>query len=185
MLAICLLAAALAVDSFLVAMARGSLCRDAPLQEAVIVGVTFGCVQGLMPMVGLMAGAALAGLIGTIDHWVAFAVFVMLAVNSIAEARSPRGPVQLGGRFGSFAGLMILAIVTSIDAAAAGLTLFSFEMSAAAISIFIGSTTAILCFLGVCLGSACGRMVGNKVEYIATPAFLILALSILWEHGVF
>lgn len=185
MLAICLLAVALAVDSFLVAVARGSLCRKAALQEALVLGVTFGCVQGLMPMLGLVAGAALAGLIGTIDHWVAFAVFLMLAVNSVNAARSQRRPAVPGGRFGSFAGLMVLAFVTSIDAAAAGLTLLSFDMSAAAISIFIGLTTAILCFLGVCLGSACGRIVGNKVEYVATPAFLILALSILWEHGVF
>lgn len=178
-----LLAVALAMDAFAVALVRGCVSRANWVQCA-LVGLMFGAAQGLMPLIGWGLGVAFRDLIATWDHWLAFGLLGVLGIRMIreglqtADADAP-DPTQTSLTFGA---LLIAAIATSIDAAAAGLTLDTFGFPVALSCAVIAGVTAILSFTGCAAGRRLGPLAGKRAELFGGLVLIALGTNLLFEH---
>lgn len=180
MMLVLLLALALAMDAFAVAIAQGANARPGA-SAAVRIGAAFGLAQGLMPLGGWIAGLAFAGVIQAVDHWIAFGLLAVLGAKMIREGLSPdegeTGGVPLAGR-----ALFVAAVATSIDAAAAGLTLSEFAVPVAVACGMIGGVTALLCWAGTLMGQAVGLRFGKRAEVVGGIVLIAIGAKILVEH---
>lgn len=177
MAALLLLALGLAADAFAVSVAQGACCR-AGVANALRIGAVFGVAQGVMPLLGWGVGVAFAGLIRDVDHWIALVLLAALGIKMIREGMESEGesrPLFGWALFGA-------AIATSVDAAAAGITLPTIGVPVALACATIGVVTAALCVAGVLIGAASGARIGRKAE-IAGGVLLIAIGARIWiEH---
>ena len=180
MILLLLLALALAMDAFAVAIAQGANTR-AGAGAAVRIGAAFGVAQGLMPLGGWLAGLAFAGVIQTVDHWIAFGLLGVLGVKMIREGMAADDgdarTVPLAGR-----ALFVAAVATSIDAAAAGLTLDAFAVPIGIACGLIGAVTALLCWAGTLMGAAVGERFGKRAEIAGGIVLIAIGAKVLVEH---
>ena len=121
-----LLAVGLSMDAFAVAICKGLAMDKVTLQRAAVVGLWFGGFQGLMPLLGWLLGSRFAAYITAVDHWIAFALLVLLGINMIREARCPDEDDTNASL--AFRVMLPMAVATSIDALAVGIT-FAFSVS--------------------------------------------------------
>ena len=176
-LALLLLALGLAADAFAVSVAQGACCRPG-LGNAFRIGAVFGAAQGLMPLLGWGVGVAFAGLIRSVDHWVALVLLAALGVKMIREGLQGEGesrPLFGWALFGA-------AVATSVDAAAAGITLPTIGAPVALACAAIGLVTAAFCFAGVLIGAAWGAWIGRKAEIAGGVLLIAIGLKIWVEH---
>ena len=182
MIALLLLALALAADAFAVSLVRGSTGQHGIVRAAEL-GLAFGIAQGLMPLLGWTLGALFAKWIEAADHWIAFGLLSVLGARMIREAFSAdddeASPPTRGGHF---LGLFAAALATSVDAAAAGLTLDLFAPPVWLSCLVIGLVTALLCTLGYLFASQVGRRLGKWAEAIGGLVLIALGVRILYEH---
>ena len=175
------LAGALAADAFAVALCQGAAARGG-VREAMRIGTAFGLAQALMPLLGWAAGLAFASVIREIDHWIAFGLLALLGARTLREGLTPGEPdcTILSGwaLFGA-------AVATSIDAAAAGVTLPSLGAQVALACAVIGAVTLGLCVGGVFLGAAGGQKLGKKAEILGGIALLLIGSKVLVHHLFF
>lgn len=175
-----LLALALAMDAFAVAIAQGANARPGA-GAAVRIGAAFGLAQGLMPLGGWIAGLAFAGMIQAVDHWIAFGLLAVLGAKMIREGMADGDDdvrtVPLAGR-----ALFVAAVATSIDAAAAGLTLNEFAVPVGIACGMIGAVTALLCWAGTLAGAAVGEQFGKRAEIAGGIVLIAIGAKILVEH---
>ena len=178
MLEVILLAAALAMDAFAVALVHGAVARPG-WAGALTVGLAFGLAQGLMPLFGWSLGQAFAGPVEAFDHWIAFALLGGIGVKMIhdAAAGGPEATVALAGW-----GLLTAAVATSVDAAAAGVTLPALGAPVGVSVVTIGLLTAALCVLGVRIGRGAGAKLGRWAGLAGGVALIGLGAKILVEH---
>lgn len=183
MAALLILSLALAMDAFAVSLARGASGQRS-LGRAAELGLVFGAAQGLMPLIGWSLGHALAAPFQAFDHWIAFALLSFLGVRMLREARadgSAEGtatPVPPG----RLLGLATAAFATSIDAAAAGLTLPLLGTAIPLACLTIGVTTALLSTAGYLLGNRAATRTGKAAEAAGGVVLILLGLKILAEH---
>jgi putative Mn2+ efflux pump MntP len=176
------LAFALAGDAFAVALCQGAAARGAAGGLAMRVGFAFGLAQGLMPLIGWSLGRFFNGAIGAWDHWLAFAILLVLGARMIGaglkreadEAVAPAGLASLAG----------LAVATSLDAGAAGLTFDAMGLAPLMASSVIALVTAGLCALGVMIGRAASARLGGHGEVIGGVVLIAIGLKILADNGV-
>ncbi len=180
MLALAILALGLAMDAVAVALARGAAGPHGPAR-AIEIGAAFGAAQGLMPLLGWGVGIALADVIAAFDHWIAFALLAVLGGKMIREALAADGRAPRG-RTSHYGGLALAALATSIDAAAAGITLPLLGQPVALACATIGGTTAILCFAAYRLGGRASERLGRRAELIGGAVLIGLGCKILAEH---
>lgn len=180
MIPVVLLAVALAMDAFAVALVQGATGR-LNAAGAARIGITFGLAQGLMPLVGWGLGIAFADAFKSFDHWVAFILLAILGARMIAEGLRHQPDEPEAKRLFLFS-LLVSALATSIDAAAAGLTLPLLGLPIPIACFVIGATTALLSFAGVLLGRRVGVRAGKHAEIIGGVLLLGLGLKILVEH---
>lgn len=180
------LALALAMDAFAAALCSGAAARPAPgVGGALRIGLTFGAAQAMMPVIGWGLGLAFASMIREIDHWVAFVLLAVIGVRMLAEGLSGSGedagcePLPTGWP------LIATAIATSIDAAAAGVTLAFLDRSILVASAVIGAVTLVLSSIGVLLGAAAGAFLGKRAEVAGGLILIGLGTKILIEHLFF
>lgn len=175
-----LLALALAMDAFAVAIAQGANTR-AGAGAAVRIGAAFGIAQGMMPLGGWLAGLAFAGVIQAVDHWIAFGLLGVLGVKMIREGMTDE---EDAGRTVPLAGraLFVAAVATSIDAAAAGLTLSEFAVPVGIACGMIGAVTALLCWVGTLAGAVVGERFGKRAEIAGGIVLIAIGAKILVEH---
>lgn len=181
MFALIILSLGLAMDAFAVSLVRGST-HERHVLRAVELGAAFGLAQGIMPLVGWGLGLAFAETFRSVDHWVAFALLVFLGGRMLIEAKSgpdEAGPVPLHSRL---LGLATAAFATSIDAAAAGLTLPVLGVAVPVACFAIGAVTAVLCTLGYLIGSRATQSIGKGAEAIGGVVLIGLGIKILVEH---
>ena len=188
MIGILVLAVALAMDAFAVSLVRGA-AGEHSLRRAVETGLAFGIAQGLMPLLGWLLGTLLAGWIETIDHWIAFAVLAFLGGRMIMEGMSGDhdedvgGPVtDAAGHGGGYGALALAALATSIDAAAAGLTLELFALPVWLSCLVIGTVTALICIPAYWFASRIGRSLGSKAEIFGGVVLIGIGLNIMLGH---
>jgi putative Mn2+ efflux pump MntP len=174
-----LLALALATDAFAVSVCQGAATRPG-VGHAARLAVAFGLAQAIMPLLGWALGRLFAGEIEAIDHWLAFALLVVLGVKMIHEGRTRDEdcpPDPLAGR-----ALLAAALATSIDAAAAGITLDTLGVPVALACAAIGVVTALLCFVGALFGARIGIRFGDQAEIGGGLVLIALGVSILVKH---
>ena len=177
MIALLILALALAMDAFAVSLAQGA-ARRMQISHAAVLALAFGAAQGVMPLIGWGLGTALAGWIEAVDHWIAFAILSLLGVNMIRASREDTvpGPPLSGWP------LFAAAIATSIDAAAAGITLPLLRLPIVVSCATIGIVTAALCFAGALGGSRASRHLEGRAELLGGLVLIGLGVKILIEH---
>jgi putative Mn2+ efflux pump MntP len=177
-----LLAVALAADAFAVALCQGAAARPG-LGGAIRVAIAFGLAQAVMPAFGYGAGSLFDDAIRNVDHWIAFALLAILGLKMAREglvAEADCAPDALIGM-----ALLAAAVATSIDAAAAGITLPLLGLPMLLACAVIGAVTALLCFGGVLSGARLGVRFGKRAEVLGGLLLVGLGTKILVEHTMF
>ena len=175
-----LIAVALAMDSFSVSITNGLQARPVKVVNALKIGLFFGAFQALMPVVGWFAGIHVLDLIAGFDHWIAFGLLAFIGCRMIYEAVKTESRKLLGSpRIGV---LLTLAVATSIDALAVGLSFSFLRLPIIVPAVVIGVVAFGLSFLGVYLGRALGHVLGNRVEILGGVILVVIGLRILVEH---
>lgn len=186
MTALLLLALALAMDAFAVSIARGAAGPHS-LARAAETGLAFGAAQGIMPLLGWAAGALFMRWIEAVDHWIAFGLLTFLGLRMVREALSDseddaEDAASEERRRGHWMALLLAALATSIDAAAAGLTLDLFGVPVLLACTVIAGVTAALCVPGYWFASRIGGRFGHVAEGLGGVVLVGLGVRILVEH---
>ena len=180
-----LLAVGLSMDAFAVAVCKGLSTRQLKPSNYIVTGLWFGGFQALMPTVGYFLGSAFEKYIVSVDHWVAFGLLFIIGFNMVREGFSKEENPS-NASF-SFREMLVLAIATSIDALAVGITfaLLPNVNIAAAVS-FIGCITFALSAVGLRVGNVFGLKYKSGAEIAGGAVLILIGLKILLEHlGIF
>ncbi len=174
------------MDAFSVSICKGLATRKFSVKTALLCGLWFGLFQALMPLVGHYLGAQFEHFITHIDHWIAFGLLAIIGSNMIREALS-NDEEECDANCGStgFKTMLMLAIATSIDAFAVGVTFAFLKVNIWKSVIIIGITTFIFSFFGVKIGNIFGSRYSKVSEIIGGVILIILGLKILMEHLFF
>ena len=175
-----ILAVGLAMDAFAVAVCKGLSLRTLKLQQALLVGVWFGLFQALMPALGWLLGSAFSGLVQSVDHWVAFVLLSIIGGNMIREGL--QGDDENCDPSLSFGVMLLLAVATSIDALAVGITFAFLNVSILLAVALIGVVTFTISAVGVKLGNLFGARYKSKAEFFGGAVLILIGLKILLEH---
>ncbi len=175
---ILLLGIGLSMDAFAVSVCKGLAVRRAGAKTALVCGAWFGFFQALMPLIGFFLGKIFADAIRAVDHWVAFGLLVLVGGNMIKEALD-KSEEQASPDL-SFKAMLPLAVATSIDALAVGISLaMTAEVSIWACVSLIGVTTFILSAVGVTIGGIFGNKFEKKAEFLGGAVLVLLGIKIL------
>lgn len=174
-----LIAIALAMDSVAVSIASGSKYKDINFFIILKIALFFGVFQGIMPLFGYLLGNTFSSFVDTIDHYIAFIILIYLGFKMIKEARNSNFEDEVKDLKNKT--LVLLAIATSIDALAIGIT-FSFSSVDILYAVsLITVITFILCFIAVFIGRFLGGFLEDKAEYLGGIILIILGFKILIE----
>ena len=175
------LAIGLSMDAFAVAICKGLSMKKATIKNAMIVGLYFGIFQAGMPFIGYLIASLFADLIIAFDHWIAFGLLCFLGVKMILGSFKKE---ELSEKETSldFKEMLPLAIATSIDALAIGVSLAFLQVNIVPPVLFIGITTFILSAAGVKIGALFGMKFKSKAELTGGIILILIGLNILLEH---
>ena len=179
-LEIVLVSFGLAMDAFAVAICKGMAMKKGNLKKGIIIALYFGIFQALMPFIGYMLGLRFEKVINAIDHWLAFILLSIIGINMIKESISKKEE-KINDDI-SFKTMFILALATSIDALAVGVTFAFLRVEILNPLIFIGTITFCMSYLGVKIGNKFGNKLKNKAETIGGIILILMGLKILLEH---
>ena len=176
-----LIAVGLSMDAFAVSVCKGLSERSLRAKHYFIIGAWFGGFQALMPLIGYLLGSAFEQYITSFDHWVAFVLLGLIGGNMIREAFSKDEEDQ-DASFG-FKTMLLLAIATSIDALAVGITFALLpDVNIFAAIGLIGVTTFILSAFGLKVGNVFGTKYKSKAEFVGGVILILIGTKILLEH---
>ena len=170
----------LAMDAFAVSICKGLSMPRMKWKNAIIIGAYFGYFQALMPALGYLLGFNFQDRISNIDHWVAFILLGVIGINMIKEAVSKDNDVHNDSV--KFKDMMVLAIATSIDALAVGITFAFLNVNLILAISLIGIITFIISVLGVKVGNIFGDKYEKKAEFMGGIILILLGIKILLEH---
>jgi putative Mn2+ efflux pump MntP len=175
-----LLGAGLAMDAFAVSVCKGLAMRKINYRHAAIIALFFGGFQAGMPFLGWLLGKQFAKHIEAIDHWIAFFLLAFIGIKMIVEAvRETDDPTAQEEFRLDIGELFILAVATSIDALAVGVTLSFFKVSIILAITTIGAVTFIISLCGVGIGNRFGAAYKNKAEIVGGAVLTCLGIYIL------
>ena len=177
-----LIGVGLSMDAFAVSICKGLAVKRIDMGKAGIVGLWFGGFQALMPMTGYFLGSRFSNAIQSVDHWVAFILLSLIGANMIREALSRDEDAGRDSGSLSFKTMLMLAVATSIDALAAGITFAFLDVDIALAAGMIGCTTCIISMAGAKVGSVFGTKYKSKAEMTGGVMLILLGLKILLEH---
>lgn len=175
-----LLAVGLSMDAFAVSVCKGLASGGRNLKNAAIVGLWFGGFQALMPFTGWLLGSQFARYITAIDHWIAFLLLLFIGGNMVREgfsADEENADASLDVRT-----MAALAVATSIDALAVGVTFAFLEVDILPAVCFIGATTFCLSAVGYQAGSRLGDRCRSRAEIVGGVILILIGLKIFLEH---
>lgn len=174
------LAIALSMDAFSVSICKGLTTKKFSVKTAVLCGFWFGGFQALMPLIGYFLGAQFESIITSIDHWIAFGLLFLIGANMIREAfneekdeNSSQNDVKT---------MFLLAVATSIDALAIGVTFAFLQVEIWTAILIIGITTFIFSFAGVAIGNFFGSKYSKPASIIGGVILILIGIKILLEH---
>ena len=175
-----LIAVGVSMDAFAVSLAKGISAREVKMKHALTAGVWFGGFQALMPCLGFFLGLGFASFIGQWDHWVAWFLLTIIGANMVKESFS-RDEDEVSSGWG-FWHMLTLAVATSIDALAVGVSFAFLEMSIWKPIIIIGLTTMMFSIAGVLLGKKVGERFKSRAELLGGLVLIAIGCKILIEH---
>ena len=174
-----MLAVGLSMDAFAVSVCKGLALRRVGAKECLTAGVWFGTFQALMPLLGFFLGATFADKITAVDHWIAFVLLGLIGANMIRESFGEAEGMNSAMTPGA---MLPLAVATSIDALAVGVTFALLTIKIIPAVATIGVITCALSALGVKLGSIFGARWRNRAELAGGIILILLGTKILLEH---
>lgn len=175
-----ILAVGLSMDAFAVSICKGLSFKKMSVKNAVIVGLYFGCFQAGMPLLGYLLGMQFQAAIVNIDHWIAFILLSVIGINMIRDALTPEEEDYDDSL--DVKNMLLLAVATSIDALAIGVTFAFLRVQILPAVTFIGLTTFILSVIGVKVGNVFGTQYKAKAEFFGGVILILMGLKILVEH---
>ena len=179
-----LLALGLSMDAFAVAVCKGLASRSLDWKKRALVGLWFGGFQALMPVIGYLLGSTFEQYITAFDHWIAFILLGLIGVNMIREALSKEDEA-VDASF-AFKPMLLMAVATSIDALAMGVTFAFLRVDIVPAVLLIGATTFVLSAVGLKVGNVFGAKYMARAELFGGVVLVLMGLKILLEHlGVF
>ena len=175
-----LIAVGLSMDAFAVSICKGLSVRKAEPRHSLIVGAYFGGFQALMPAIGYVLGRQFESLITSVDHWIAFVLLGIIGGNMIREALKGEQE-ELDDSF-TFRTMLPLAIATSIDALAMGVTFAFLQVQIVPAVLFIGVITFVLSAIGLKVGNVFGAKYKSRAELFGGVVLVLMGIKILLEH---
>lgn len=176
-----ILAVGLSMDAFAVAVCKGLAIGKCRVKHMLIPGLWFGIFQALMPLLGYFLGARFEKYITSIDHWIAFVLLAAIGANMLREALGREEPDESDASL-SVKAMLPMAIATSIDALAVGITFAFLRVRIYAAVSFIGAITFLLSMVGVKVGSIFGAKYKAGAEAAGGIILILLGVKILLEH---
>lgn len=173
-------AVGLSMDAFAVAICKGLAMKKLSWKKALVIGLWFGGFQALMPTAGYLLGTRFESYVTAIDHWIAFVLLVLIGANMVKESfsreeDSANDSVDVRTMF-------LLAIATSIDALAVGVTYAFLQVRIIPAVSFIGIITFTLSIVGVKIGNVFGLKYKSKAELTGGIILIVMGIKILLEH---
>ena len=177
-----LIAIGLSMDAFSVSICKGLTTKRFSWRMALICGLWFGLFQAVMPTIGYYLGAQFQEMIEAYDHWIAFGLLFLIGANMIREAIW--GKKEEGERNGALdvKTMFLLAIATSIDALAVGVSFACIQVKLWSSVIIIGLTTFVFSVLGVKIGNVFGSKYEKSAGIVGGIILILIGLKILLEH---
>lgn len=170
------------MDAFAVAICKGLAMQKLSVRNMVIVGAWFGTFQALMPTIGYFLGSAFEDKITAIDHWVGFALLAIIGINMIRESRECDCEAEANANDSlEVKEMFMLAVATSIDALAVGITFAFVEMNVLLAVILIGVITFTISMFGVKIGNVFGTKYKSKAEFAGGTVLIFLGVKMLLE----
>ena len=180
-----LIGVSLSMDAFAVAICKGLAMRKVNKKQCFVIALFFGGFQALMPFLGWLLGTRFESYITSIDHWIAFVLLAFIGGKMIVEAVRDKDdnpeitemdpPLNIKEMF-------VLAVATSIDALAVGITFAFLEVPIVQAIAIIGTTTFIISIAGVYIGNFFGNKYKNKAEIVGGVILILIGIKILLEH---
>lgn len=187
-----LTAIGVAMDAFAVAISKGLSLKKTSFKSSIIVGLYFGIFQAVMPFIGYLLGVQFQDKITVIDHWIALVLLGIIGFNMIKESRKETGEAsdeiamdvtyEITDNRLDFKTMFFLAIATSIDALAVGVTFAFLKVNIVPAVSFIGIVTFVFSFIGVKIGNIFGRRFKSKAESVGGLILIGMGVKILLEH---
>lgn len=171
------------MDALAVSITSGITIKDLRTSNALTIALFFGSFQAFMPVMGWLAGLGAREFITGIDHWIAFGLLSLIGGKMIFESTRIGSKEKEIDPLNIYV-LLILAIATSIDALAVGLSLSFLKMAIVIPAIIIGTVTFSLSFIGVFVGNISGHFFENNIEIIGGLILIGIGIKILIEHAV-
>jgi len=175
------IAIGLAMDAFAVSIASGTTIQQIRISHAFRIGLFFGVFQAGMPIIGWLVGTHVRDIISEVDHWIAFSILILIGGKMIYESfrmtsiEKKINPLKLSVLF-------VLAVATSIDALAVGVTFALLRVSIFMPVVIIGGVTFLLSVVGVLMGDWLGHLFENKMVFIGGLVLIGIGIKILIEH---
>lgn len=180
-----LMGVSLAMDAFAVSVCKGLAMRKVNKKQCLVIALFFGGFQALMPFLGWLLGNRFESYITNIDHWIAFVLLGFIGGKMVVEAIRDKGeepeiteidpPLDIKELF-------VLAVATSIDALAVGITFAFLEIPIVEAMLIIGMTTFVISVAGVYIGNFFGNKYKSKAELVGGIILILIGLKILLEH---
>jgi putative Mn2+ efflux pump MntP len=183
MITILFIAFGLAMDALAVSITSGLTIKSLRISNALTIALFFGSFQAFMPVIGWIVGLSARDFITGIDHWIAFGLLSLIGCKMIFESTKIGSKEKEIDPLNIYV-LLILAIATSIDALAVGLSLSFLKVAIVTPAIIIGIVTFMVSFLGVFVGNRFGHFFENKIEIIGGLTLIGIGIKILIEHLV-
>jgi len=181
-LTLVLISVGLAMDAFAVSVCKGLSVKESRTRAMLTAGIWFGVFQGVMPVIGYFLGESMYSYIADYDHWVAFLILLVIGINMIRESFS--GEEEMDDDMGMKV-MLLLAIATSIDAFAVGISLAMDEADIAVSALVIGVITMVLSMAGFRIGALFGHLFSRKAEAAGGIILILIGIKMVLEHSGF
>mgnify|MGYP001518811725 FL=1 len=173
------IAVGLSMDAFAVSVCKGLSVQKVKPKHYLIVAAYFGGFQALMPLLGYLLGVRFEAMVANVDHWIAFVLLGLIGANMVRESRA--GEEKLDDSF-TVSTMLLLAIATSIDALAIGITFAFLGVNIVEAIILIGITTGIISGVGLKIGNVFGSRYKSKAEMAGGIVLILMGIKILVQH---
>lgn len=167
------------MDAFAVSVCKGLSVQKVKPKHYLIVAAYFGGFQALMPLLGYLLGVRFEAMVANVDHWIAFVLLGLIGANMVRESRA--GEEKLDDSF-TVSTMLILAVATSIDALAIGVTFAFLGVNIVEAIILIGITTGIISGVGLKTGNVFGSRYKSKAEMAGGIVLILMGIKILVQH---
>lgn len=178
-----IIAVGVSMDAFAVAICKGLSVQRLRFRHVATTGLWFGGFQAIMPLIGYFLGFFFTDFVSSVDHWIAFILLAIIGGNMIKESCSKDESCSLEPDF-SFRTMFAMAVATSIDALAIGVSFAFLKVNIWVAVLLIGTVTGIFSCIGVLIGKYFGSRYKSKAEFTGGIILIAMGLKILLEHSL-